>query len=58
MDVAALGAGTRDALAATSDYVGVLGKWSFDANGDTSNTLFSGSQVVSGAFEFVKVLGG
>ena len=57
-DVAALRAGTRDALAATSGYVGVLGTWSFDANGDTSNTLFSGTQVVSGAFKFVKVLGG
>lgn len=56
-DVAALRAGTIDALLATKDFVGVLGTWSFDANGDTSNTLFSGSQVVSGEFTFVKVLG-
>lgn len=56
-DVAALRAGTIDALLATSNFVGVLGTWSFDANGDTSNTLFSGSQVKAGEFTFVKVLG-
>jgi len=56
--VAALRAATIDALLATKDFKGVLGTWSFDANGDTSNTLFSGTQVVSGAFTFVKVLGG
>lgn len=56
-DVAALRAGTIDALLATKDFAGVLGTWSFDANGDTSNTLFSGSQVVGGEFTFVKVLG-
>jgi branched-chain amino acid transport system substrate-binding protein len=57
-DAKALRAGTRDALAATKDYVGVLGTWSFDENGDTTNKLFSGTQVVDGKFTFVKVLGG
>jgi len=57
-DVAALRAGTLDALSKTQNFKGVLGTWSFDANGDTSNTLFSGTQVVDGAFVFKKVLGG
>jgi branched-chain amino acid transport system substrate-binding protein len=57
-DAKALRAGTLDALAGTKDYVGVLGTWSFDENGDTSNKLFSGTQVVNGEFTFVKVLGG
>ncbi|MEK7425564.1 MAG: hypothetical protein AAB131_17185, partial [Actinomycetota bacterium] len=57
-DVAALRKATIEALLATKDFKGVLGTWSFDGNGDTSNTLFSGSQVTGGAFTFVKVLGG
>jgi branched-chain amino acid transport system substrate-binding protein len=57
-DVAALRSATIDALLATKDFKGVLGTWSFDANGDTSNKLFSGSQVTDGEFKFVKVLGG
>jgi len=56
--VAALRAATIDQLLATKDFVGVLGTWSFDANGDTSNTLFSGTVVENGAFKFDKVLGG
>jgi branched-chain amino acid transport system substrate-binding protein len=35
----------RDAIMATRDYDGALGRWSFDANGDTSLTTMSGSQV-------------
>lgn len=57
-DAAALRSATIDALAATRDFAGVLGTWSFDENGDTSNKLFSGSQVVDGEFTFVQVLGG
>ncbi|MEZ0240979.1 MAG: branched-chain amino acid ABC transporter substrate-binding protein [Chloroflexota bacterium] len=57
-DAAALRKGTLDALAATKDFKGVLGTWSFDANGDTSLKIFSGTEVKSGKFEFVKVLGG
>src|SRR5437870_7082642 len=40
----------------TKDYDGVLGKWSFDANGDTTLTQFSGSTAKSGAWSFVKEL--
>lgn len=57
-DVTALRSATIDALLATKDFAGVLGTWSFDENGDTSNKLFSGSQVVDGEFTFVQVLGG
>ena len=40
----------------TKNYDGVLGKWSFDANGDTTLTQFSGSQAKSGSWAFVKEL--
>ena len=56
-DPAAIRAGILKELAATKDFNGVLGKWSFDANGDTTNTLFSGSTVTGGKFAFSKVLG-
>jgi branched-chain amino acid transport system substrate-binding protein len=49
-------AAVRDAVFATKDFDGVLGRWSFDANGDTSITIMSGAQVKSGKFEFVKEL--
>lgn len=57
-DATALRSATIDALLSTKDFAGVLGTWSFDENGDTSNKLFSGSQVVDGEFTFVQVLGG
>ena len=47
----------RAAVAATKDFVGALGTWSFDENGDTTNRIMSGQTVTNGAFEFVKVLG-
>jgi len=56
-DAAGLRKGILDALAATKDFKGVLGTWSFDANGDTSLKVFSGTEVKGGKFEFVKVLG-
>jgi len=56
-DATALRAGVLKAMAATKDFKGVLGTWSFDANGDTSNKVFSGTQVKAGKFVFVKVLG-
>jgi branched-chain amino acid transport system substrate-binding protein len=56
-DAKALRAGVIDALAKTKDFKGVLGTWSFDENGDTSNKLFSGTQVVGGEFTFQTVLG-
>ncbi|MBI2774244.1 MAG: branched-chain amino acid ABC transporter substrate-binding protein [Chloroflexi bacterium] len=40
----------------TKDYDGVLGKWSFDANGDTTLTQFSGSVAKGGSWSFVKEL--
>jgi branched-chain amino acid transport system substrate-binding protein len=45
-----------DAVFATKDFDGALGKWSFDQNGDTSLLGMSGYQVKSGKFEFVKEL--
>lgn len=50
-------AGILAAIAATKDFNGVLGKWSFDANGDTSSRVMSGQIVRNGKFEFVKILG-
>jgi branched-chain amino acid transport system substrate-binding protein len=44
----------RDAVFATKDFSGVLGTWSFDANGDTSLTTMSGSKVTGGKFQFVQ----
>ncbi|MCC7369023.1 MAG: branched-chain amino acid ABC transporter substrate-binding protein [Chloroflexi bacterium] len=50
-------AGTKDreairaAVFATSNYDGVLGTWSFDANGDTTLTTMSGRAVVGGKFD-------
>jgi branched-chain amino acid transport system substrate-binding protein len=56
-DVKALRKGILDALAATKDFKGVLGTWSFDVNGDTSLKIFSGTVVTNGKFVFNKVLG-
>ena len=56
-DAASIRAGTLTALHAVKDFKGVLGTWSFDANGDTTLLGFSGTQVTNGAFKFVKVLG-
>jgi branched-chain amino acid transport system substrate-binding protein len=47
----------RASVAATKDFVGALGTWSFDENGDTTNRIMSGQTVTDGKFEFVKVLG-
>jgi branched-chain amino acid transport system substrate-binding protein len=45
------------AVAATRDFAGALGTWSFDANGDTTNRLMSVNTVKDGKFEFVKAAG-
>jgi len=56
-------AGKKDRAAVISaalgmrDFEGALGKWSFDANGDTSRSVMSGNIVRDGKFEFVKFLG-
>jgi branched-chain amino acid transport system substrate-binding protein len=44
-------AAIRDAIFGTKDYDGVLGKWSFDPNGDTTLTAMSGRQVKDGKFD-------
>jgi branched-chain amino acid transport system substrate-binding protein len=49
-DVAALRALVLDEVKATKDYDGVLGKWSFDADGDTSLTTMSGLIIKGGEF--------
>lgn len=41
----------RDALLATRDYDGILGRFSFDANGDTTLTTVSGREVKNGKFD-------
>lgn len=46
----------RDACAAIRDFDGALGKWSFDANGDTTLATMSGNTVKSGKFEFAGIL--
>ena len=43
-------------VAATKDFDGVLGKWSFDVNGDTSLTTMSGTVAEKGEWKFVKEL--
>ncbi len=48
----------RDAVAQTKEEGGVLGSWSFDANGDTTMQTMSGNTVKAGKFEFVTVLEG
>lgn len=46
------------ACLAIKDFEGSLGRWSFDANGDTTMRTISGNTVKNGKFEFVKLLGG
>src|SRR5438270_12743848 len=41
----------RDAVFATRDYDGVLGKWSFTDTGDTTLTGMSGRQVKNGKWD-------
>jgi branched-chain amino acid transport system substrate-binding protein len=44
-------AAIRAAVLATRDYEGILGRWSFDVNGDTTLTTISGRQVKDGKFD-------
>ncbi|MCC6178261.1 MAG: branched-chain amino acid ABC transporter substrate-binding protein [Chloroflexi bacterium] len=41
----------RQAVFNTANYEGVLGTWSFDANGDTTLTTMSGREVKNGTFD-------
>jgi branched-chain amino acid transport system substrate-binding protein len=45
-----------DAVFATKDFDGVLGTWSFDANGDTSLSTLSGNIIKGGKFEFAQTI--
>ncbi len=45
------------AVAATKDFDGALGRWSFDENGDTTSRMMSGQVVKNGQFVFAKKLG-
>jgi branched-chain amino acid transport system substrate-binding protein len=47
----------RSAVAATKDFDGALGKWSFDANGDTSLKVMMVEQIKDGKFVPVKIVG-
>jgi branched-chain amino acid transport system substrate-binding protein len=51
----------RDAIRAAGvsirNFDGLLGKWSFDRNGDTTLKTMSGNTVRNGKFEFVTILG-
>lgn len=49
-------AAIRDAVLGTKDFEGVLGKWSFDANGDTTLDIMSGNTVKNGKFVFSQLL--
>jgi branched-chain amino acid transport system substrate-binding protein len=46
------------AVAATKDFEGALGVWSFDENGDTTSRMISGNTIKGDDFVFVKVLAG
>jgi branched-chain amino acid transport system substrate-binding protein len=46
----------KDAVLATKDFQGILGTWSFDANGDTTLKNLSGNIVKNGKWEFAQKL--
>jgi branched-chain amino acid transport system substrate-binding protein len=45
-----------DAIFATKDFDGVLGKWSFDENGDITLATLSGNIIRNGKFEFAQTI--
>jgi branched-chain amino acid transport system substrate-binding protein len=47
----------RAAVAATKDFDGALGKWSFDENGDTSLKIMMVEEIKNGKFSPVKIVG-
>jgi branched-chain amino acid transport system substrate-binding protein len=55
-DTLALRAAVLKEVFATKDYDGVLGKWSFNAEGDTSLTDMSGLTVTGGKFTFSEII--
>jgi branched-chain amino acid transport system substrate-binding protein len=50
-------AAITDAIANLRDFDGVLGKWSFDQNGDTSLKVMAVEEVKDGRFVPVKTVG-
>jgi len=55
-NILALRALVLDEVKATKDFDGILGKWSFDADGDTSLADVSGLIITDGDFKFEKVI--
>ena len=55
-DMTALRAALLKEVFATKDYAGILGTWSFNAEGDTSLTEMSGQIVTGGEFVFSEVI--
>ena len=55
-DMTALRAAILREVFATKDYAGVLGTWSFNAEGDTSLTDMSGLIVEGGEFTFSQII--
>lgn len=45
-----------DTMLATEGFVGLLGEWSFDANGDKDNQVMGLNVIEGGAFTFVKTI--
>ena len=55
-DVLTLRGLVLDEIAATKDFAGALGTWSFDADGDTTSTEMSGLIITGGKFVFETVI--
>jgi branched-chain amino acid transport system substrate-binding protein len=55
-DVTALRELVRAEIAATKDFSGALGTWSFDADGDTTSTQMSGLIITDGEFKFDSII--
>jgi branched-chain amino acid transport system substrate-binding protein len=45
-----------DAMISTEGFVGLLGEWSFDANGDKDNQIMGLNQIENGAIKFLKTI--
>src|SRR5688572_22548580 len=55
-NILALRALVLDEVKATKDFDGILGKWTFDADGDTSLQDMSGLIITDGEFKFEKII--
>jgi branched-chain amino acid transport system substrate-binding protein len=55
-DILALRELVLDEVKATKDFDGILGKWTFDADGDTSLQDMSGLIITDGEFKFEKII--